>query len=187
MQEELDLHLEEAKEQMEQSIDHLRKEMTKIRAGKASPSILNGILVDYYGSPTPIGQVANISAADSKTINVQPWEKSMIAPIEQAIFGANIGITPQNNGEMIIINIPPLTEDRRKEYVKRAKAYGEDAKVSLRTSRHKALDAIKKAVKVGYPEDAGKRMEDKVQKMVNDHASKINDIVAAKEKDIMTI
>ncbi len=187
MQEELDLHLEEANEQMDNAIEHLQKDLTKIRAGKASPSILNGILVDYYGSPTPIGQVANIGVSDSRTITVQPWEKSMIGPIEQGIFAANLGVTPQNNGEMIIINIPPLTEERRKEYVKKAKAYGEDAKVSLRNSRHKVLDVIKKAVKDGYPEDSGKRLEDNVQKMVNSHADKISKIVDAKEKDIMTI
>lgn len=187
MQEELELYLEEANDQMDEAVNHLHKELAKIRAGKASPAILNGILVEYYGSPTPLAQVANVGASDSKTITVQPWEKSMIAPIEQAIFAANIGVTPQNNGEIIIINIPPLTEERRKEYVKRAKAYGEDAKVSLRNSRHKILDVIKKAVKDGYPEDSGKRLEDQVQKMVNTHAGEITKIVEAKEKDILTI
>lgn len=189
MQEEINLEevIEEADMLMDDAIQHLNKELTTIRAGKASPSILSSVMVDYYGTPTPINQVANVGASDSKTVTVQPWEKAMIAPIEQAIFAANLGVTPQNNGEMIIISIPPLTEERRKEYVKRAKAFGEDAKVSLRNSRHKVMDAIKKAVKDGYPEDAGKRQEERVQKMVNGHADQIKKIVESKEKDIMTI
>lgn len=187
MQEELDDKMEMTELEMQSAIEHLQKEMSKIRAGKASPAILGGILVDYYGSPTPLTQVANVGASDAKTLTIQPWEKSMIGPIEKAIFAANLGLTPQNNGEMIIIGIPPLTEERRKEYVKRAKESGEDAKISLRSSRHKALDEVKKAVKLGYPEDAGKRMEDQIQKMVNKYADQINQMVAAKEKDIMTI
>lgn len=179
--------IEEGKMMMDEAIEHLEKELQKIRAGKASPSMLNGIMVEYYGAPTPLSQVANITSSDSRTLNISPWEKATIGPIEQAIFAANLGLTPQNNGEMIIINIPPLTEDRRKELGKRSKALGEDAKVSLRNARHKILDFIKKSVKDGYPEDAGKRQEETVQKIVNDYADKIGKIVTAKEAEIMTI
>ncbi len=187
MEDDINFHLEEAKESMNESMDRLQRELSKIRAGKASPAMLSGIQVDYYGSATPISQVANISTSDPKTLSIQPWEKAMIGPIEQAIFAANIGLTPMNNGESIIINIPALTEERRKDMVKRSKAMGEDAKVSIRTARHKALDYIKKAVKLGYPEDEGKRREDDVQKIINSYTEKINSAIAAKEKDIMTI
>ena len=172
---------------MDESIDHLNKELNNIRAGKASPSMLSSVTVDYYGNPTPLSQVANITASDSRTLSIQPWEKSMIAPIEKAIFSANLGITPMNNGESIMINIPPLTEERRKTMVKQAKKLGEDCKVSLRTIRQKTMDFIKKEVKDGYPEDMGKRKEDEVQKTVNGYGEKVNNLIAAKEKDIMTV
>lgn len=178
---------EEAEIEMEGAVEHLQNELVKLRTGKASPSMLGGIMVDYYGSPTPLGQVSNVGTADAKTLTIQPWEKSMLAPIERAIFEANLGLTPQNDGEIIRINIPPLTEERRKEMVKRAKALGEDGKVSLRHTRHKVMDFIKKAVKDGFPEDMGKRKEDEMQKMVNNFAEKIDALVAAKDKDIMTI
>ena len=132
-------------------------------------------------------QVANVGASDGKTLTIQPWEKSIVGAIEKAIFEANLGLTPQNNGEMIIINIPPLTEERRKDFVKLAKALAEDAKVSIRNSRHKILETIKSEVKEGFPEDAGKREEENVQKRVNGYGDKINALVAAKEKDIMTV
>ncbi len=185
--EELDETIEEGQIEMEGTIEHLQRELKKIRAGKASPSMLGGVMVDYYGSPTPLNQVANVAASDGRTLTVQPWEKSMIAPIEKAIFSANLGLNPQNNGEIIIINIPALTEERRKDLVKQAKSMGEDAKVSLRSARHKMMDAIKKAVKDSYPEDAGKRREDDVQKMTNGFGDKVNNLVAGKEKDIMTV
>lgn len=172
---------------MESTLDHLKKELLKIRAGKASPEMLAGIMVDYYGSSTPLNQVANIIVSDSKTLSIQPWEKTMIAPIEKSIFEANIGLTPMNNGEMVVINIPPLTEERRRSMVKQSKTLGEDGKVSLRSARQKMMDHIKKAVKDGYPEDMGKRKEDEVQKMTNAFSEKINDLIKAKEKDIMTI
>lgn len=187
MSDSIEMGLEIAQESMDQAVEHLASELSKIRTGKASPSMLKGIKVDYYGAPTPLSQVANVGASDGKTLTIQPWEKSIIGAIEKAIFEANLGLTPQNNGEMIIINIPPLTEERRKEFAKQAKALGEDAKVSVRNSRQKILEVIKKEVKDGYPEDAGKRDEENVQKMVNGYGDKINALVAAKEKDIMTV
>ena len=173
--------------EMDRAIEHLRAELIKIRAGKASPSMLNGIMVDYYGNPTPLNQVANLGTPDSRTISIQPWEKSLLGAIERSIFEANLGLTPMNDGEFVRITIPPLTEDRRKQMVKHAKSLCEDAKVSLRSSRHKMLDFIKKEVKDGYPEDAGKRKEAEVQEMTNNHGKTIDQILEAKEKDIMTV
>ena len=187
MSELIEMGLEIAKEQMDGAVENLNKSLSKIRTGKASPSMLGGLKVDYYGAPTPLTQVANIGATDGKTLTIQPWEKSMIGAIEQSIFAANLGLTPQNNGEMIIINIPPLTEERRKQFVKQAKALGEDAKISIRNSRHKILETVKQEVKDGYPEDAGKRTEDDVQSMVNSYGDKIKALVESKEKDIMTV
>lgn len=187
MQEDVDMYIEEAKEAMEHALDHLKKELVKIRAGKASPDMLSGLVVPYYGSPTPLAQVANVSVSDSRTLVIQPWEKSMIQPIEKAIMEANMGFTPQNDGDLIRINIPPLTEERRKQMVKQVKAVGEDTKVGLRSARRDAMDGIKKAVKDGFAEDAGKRMEDDVEAMTKRYSSKIDDIVAAKEKDILTV
>jgi len=187
MQEELDMSMDIAKESMEGTIDHLQKELVKIRAGKASPAMLNGMMVEYYGSPTPMSQVANISAADSKTLVIQPWEKSMLAAIEKSVFEANLGITPLNDGEVIRLSIPPMTEQRRKDLVKTSRGHGEDAKISLRSARQKAMEAIKSAVKDGYPEDAGKKMEGDVQNMINAFSKKIDALIDVKEKDIMTI
>ncbi|MEO1513656.1 MAG: ribosome recycling factor [Bacteroidota bacterium] len=185
--EDLEEALELVQMEMEESIVYLNSELAKVRAGKASPSMLSGIMVEYYGSPTPLSQVSNVSTPDGRTISIKPWEKGIIGNIEKAIFAANLGLTPQNNGEVIIINIPALTEERRRVLVKQAKQLGEDAKVSLRSARHKGMDAIKKAVKDGYPEDAGKRKEDEVQKDTNGFGDKVNQLVAAKEKDIMTV
>jgi len=187
MPEDIDAYIANAKIYMDEALERLARELNKIRTGKASPTMLSGILVDYYGSPTPLSQVANVGAADAKTLSIQPWEKTMLGPIEQAIFAANLGLTPMNNGEIIIINIPPLTEERRKELVKQAKALGEDAKVSLRNARHKVMDHIKKEVKEGYPEDAGKRKEEEVQKIINAYADKVGNLISSKEKDILTI
>jgi len=185
--EELNQTIEKSSELMDEAMDHLARELTKIRAGKASPAMLNGIMVDYYGNPTPLSQVANISTPDSKMLSIQPWEKAMIGPIEQAIFGANLGFTPQNNGESIIINIPPTTEERRINLVKQSKALGEDAKVSLRSVRQKTMDSIKKAVKAGLSEDMGKMKEDEVEKSVKAYYEKVSNLIGAKEKEIMTI
>jgi ribosome recycling factor len=187
MAETIESTLAHGKEEMDKALEHLRAELIKIRAGKASPAMLNGILVSYYGNPTPLSQVANLGTPDSRTISIQPWEKSMLGPIEKSIFEANLGLTPMNDGEFVRITIPPLTEERRVQMVKQSKALGEDAKVSLRSSRHKMLDFIKKEVKEGYPEDAGKRKEAEVQDMVNDYGKSVEKILEAKEKDIMTV
>lgn len=187
MNEEISAQFGKATSGMDDAIDHLQRELIKVRAGKASPAMLSGINVDYYGSSTPLNQVANIIISDSRTLSIQPWEKSMIGPVEQAIFAANIGITPQNNGEMVIINVPPLTEERRKEMVKRIKSLGEDCKVSIRGIRQKTMDVIKKEVKDGYSEDQGKDREGEVQDLVNKYGEKVKQLLDAKEKDIMTI
>lgn len=183
----LEEYMKKGEEYMDNAIDHLKKELVKVRAGKASPSMLQGLMVDYYGTPTPINQVGNINAPDSRTLSIQPWDKNALQAIEKAIFEANLGITPQNDGEFVRINIPPLTEERRTQLVKQTKALGEDAKVSLRSARHKMLDFIKKEVKDGYPEDAGKRKEKEVQDLVEAKTKEIEDILDAKEKDIMTV
>ncbi len=172
---------------MTKTLEHLKADLVKIRAGKANPAILDGVKVDYYGTPTDISKVANISITDSKTLSIQPWEKSMLAPIEQSIFQANLGITPMNDGENVRISIPPLTEDRRKLLVKQAKAAGEEAKVSIRNERQKLMNFIKKEVKDGFPEDQGKTLENSVQSKVNEISGKIDNIVKAKENEVMTV
>lgn len=187
MEEDINLYLEMAEESMKDSIEHLQKELLKLRTGKASTAMFTDLLVAYYGSPTPLNQVANVNTSDARTIVIQPWEKAMLAPIEKAIFEANLGLTPQNDGELIRIMIPPLTEDRRKQLVKRAKALGEDAKVSVRNARRDAMEGIKKGVKDGYPEDAGKRREGEIQDLTDKFGKKIDAYIDAKEKDIMTI
>lgn len=176
-----------AQESMDKAIDHLNHELAQIRTGKASPSVLGGIMVAYYGSPTPLSQVANVATADARTITIQPWEKNMLGPIEKAIFESNLGMTPMNDGELIRISIPPLTEERRKELVKKAKSLGEDAKISVRNARRDAMEHIKKAVKDGFPEDAGKKLETEIQDITNNYNDKVDKLIVAKEKDIMTI
>lgn len=172
---------------MDKAIHHLKDELLKIRTGKASGAMLNGIIVDYYGTPTPLNQAANISTPDSKTISIQPWDKKLLSSIEQAIFAANLGLTPMNDGEFVRITIPPLTEDRRKELVKVAKSLGEEAKVSIRNERQKIIQTIKSEVKDGFPEDQGKRKEADVQNIVNSYGENIGKLIDAKEKDIMTV
>ena len=174
-------------ESLEHAIEHLKQELVRIRAGKASPSMISGILVNYYGSPTPLTQVASVGSADSRTITIQPWEKNMLGPIEKAIFEANLGLTPMNDGEFVRLNIPPLTEERRKDLAKQARSYGEDAKVSVRSARHKMIDFIKKEVKTGYPEDAGKRREEEVEELTKKYYGIADNLVEAKEKDIMIV
>jgi len=173
--------------EMDSTIDHLKDELLKIRAGKANPSMLKGIMVEYYGNPTDLSQVSNISTPDSRTIAIQPWEKNLLGNIEQAIFAANLGITPMNDGEFIRITIPPLTEERRKGLVKQAKGLSEDTKVSLRTTRQKMMDFIKKEVKEGYPEDAGKKMEKQIQDVTNAYGNKVDKLLEAKTEDIMKV
>jgi ribosome recycling factor len=187
MEETIESFMKKGGDLMDKAIDHLKHELIRIRTGKATASILDGIKVDYYGSPTLLSQMANITTPDSKTLSIQPWDKSVISSIEQAIFASNIGLTPMNDGENIRLSIPPLTEERRIDLVKQAKHYGEEAKVSLRNIRHKLLEFIKTEVKDGYPEDAGKRREDEVQKSVNEYGSQIDKIIEAKEKDIMSV
>lgn len=187
MQDDIDESFELANMELDSSIEYLEKELSRISTGKAHPNLVNGLLVDYYGSPTPMNQVANVSIADTRTITIQPWEKSMIGPIEKSIFEANLGVTPQNDGDLVRISIPPLTEDRRKNLVKTAKDKGEDAKISIRSARKDLMDSIKKAVKDGYPEDAGKRSEDTAQELIKSYESKVDKMIASKEKDILTI
>ena len=187
MSEMIEVLITQSKEQMDHAIDHLKKELTKIRTGKASTAMLDGLLVDYYGNETPLQQVANIGVADARTITIQPWEKDMLSKIEHSIFAANLGITPMNDGEIIRISIPPLTEERRRDLAKQAKAVGEETKVTLRHVRHKILDAIKKEVKEGYPEDIAKKKEVYIDKILHDHSDVIDKLIVAKEKDIMTV
>lgn len=187
MNEEVKLFMDEAKEQMQNALAHLENELAKIRAGRANPKILNDVLVEYYGTPTPLAQVANISVPDPRTISVQPWEKQMIGPIEKAIRNANLGLNPDNNGEVVRINIPALTEERRKELVKQSRGVGETAKVSIRNARRDAIDEFKKMMKDGLPEDVAKDAEAEVQKITDNYTKKVEDILAVKEKDIMTI
>ena len=185
--EEIEFILDSTRESMDKSIKHLEVAFSKIRAGKASPQMLDNVSIDYYGVMTPLNQSSNINTPDAKTISVQPWDKSMLAPIEMAIFEANLGFTPMNDGEMIRITIPPLTEERRKELVKMAEATGEDTKVSMRSARQKAMDTVKSAVKNGYPEDAGKKIEGDIQNVINASTKKVDEVVSAKEGDIMTV
>lgn len=187
MNEEVKLYMDDAKEQMQNAISHLENELSKIRAGKANPKILNDVLVDYYGTPTPLSQVANITVPDPRTIAIQPWERQMIAPIERAIMNANLGFNPDNNGEVVRINVPPLTEERRRDLVKQSRTTGEIAKVSLRNARRDAIDAFKKMVKDGLPEDMAKDAEGEVQKITDGFNKKVDEILTGKEKDIMTI
>lgn len=172
---------------MENTIKHLEVELTKIRAGKASPSMLDGIFVDYYGTTTPLNQVSNVNTPDPKSILVQPWEKAMLEPIEKAILAANIGLTPMNNGEIIRITVPALTEERRLELVKQVKNEGENAKISLRNSRKWANDELKRMQKEGLSEDLEKDAEAEVQKLTDGFTEKIDAILESKETDIMKI
>lgn len=179
--------IEECKFEMSAAIEHLESELTKIRAGRANPSMLEGVMVDYYGSHVPIGQVANVSTTDARTIKIQPWEKNMLNPISDAIMNSNLSLNPQNNGEVLIISVPPLTEERRKELSKKAKNEGENSKVSIRNHRRDANEAVKKLLKDGLPEDEGKDAEAKIQDLTNSFIVKVDQLVEAKEKDIMTV
>ncbi|PID93214.1 MAG: ribosome recycling factor [Bacteroidetes bacterium] len=187
MNEEVQLVYEMCKERMEKALEHLDNELMRIRAGKANVHILDGVMVDYYGSPTPLNQVSNISTPDAKTIMIQPWEKSMIDPIEKALMNSNVGITPVNNGEVVRLAIPPLTEERRRELVKQVKSEGENARVSIRSSRRDANEEYKQMQKDGLSEDEAKKAEEKIQKLTDDFSEKIDKVVEAKETDIMTI
>ncbi|WP_136667814.1 ribosome recycling factor [Flavobacterium sp. H122] len=187
MTEEINFILDSTKESMEGSIAHLEKEFLNIRAGKATPQMLGGVFVDYYGSQTPLSQVANINVPDARTITVTPWEKTMLHPIEKAIMIANIGFNPMNNGDNIIISVPPLTEERRKELVKQAKSEAEDAKIGIRNARKDANTDIKKLEKDGTSEDICKTAEENVQKLTDNFIKKIEEHLAVKEAEIMKV
>lgn len=187
MTEELNMIYDEFKSSNEKSISHFELELTKIRAGKATPAMLQSVMVDYYGSPTPIQQVANVGVMDARTLTVQPWEKEMLGPLMKGIINANLGFAPQDNGEMLIISIPPLTEERRRELAKRAKAEAENAKVSIRSHRKDALDMIKGLKDEGLSEDMQKDAEGRVQTITDKFTTKVDELLVLKEKDIMTI
>lgn len=185
--EELEMVMDDAESSMKKAINHLEAELTKIRAGKANPSMLDGINVEYYGSPTPINQVANVSALDAKTISIQPWEKNMLGPIEKAILQANIGITPQNDGNQVRLFLPPLTEERRKELFKKASAEGEHTKVAVRNIRRDAIEHIKRLQKDGLSEDICKDSEKEVQDVTDKFIALVDKHLAAKEKEMMSV
>jgi ribosome recycling factor len=187
MNEEVQMVYEMTKEHMEKALEHLDNELNRIRAGKANVRILDGIMVDYYGTPTPLNQVSNISTPDAKTIMVQPWEKTMIDPIEKALMISNVGITPSNNGDVIRLTIPQLTEERRRDLVKQVKSEGENARVSVRNARREANDEYKSMQKDGLSEDETKSAEDNIQKLTDEFTEKVEKIVDSKDKDIMTI
>jgi len=187
MTEELTMIYDDFKVSNNKTLSHLESELTKIRAGKASPAMLGGVMVDYYGSLTPIQQVANINTSDARTILIQPWEKPMLNEIARGIINANLGLNPQNNGEQLIITVPPLTEERRRELVKRAKGEAEHAKVGVRNNRKDAIDMIKDLKNDGLSEDLAKNAEEEVQKITNGAIKKIDELVDIKEKDIMTV
>ena len=187
MTEDIQFTIEEAKEKMQNSTEHLQNDLLKMRAGKADVNILNGIYVDYYGTNTPLNQVSNISTPDAKTVAIRPWEKKMIDPIEKAIMAANLSITPVNDGELIRINIPPLTEERRKDLVKQIKNEGENTKISIRNARRDANETLKKIQKEGAEEDSVKKGEKKIQELTDEFSKKIDDILESKEKEVMTV
>ena len=184
--EEINFILETTKEEMENAILHLEKQFVNIRAGKASPSMLGSVMVDYYGSQTPLNQVSNVNTPDGRTISVQPWEKGMLQEIERAIMAANLGFNPMNNGESIIINVPPLTEERREQLAKQAKSEAEEAKVGVRNHRKEALHELKK-LEDDISEDALSNSEIDVQELTDKYINKIDEVFAVKEKEIMTV
>ncbi|TDW99407.1 ribosome recycling factor [Dinghuibacter silviterrae] len=187
MSDDVALILDDTQETMQKGIGHLESELTKIRAGKANPQMLEGITVDYYGASTPIGQVANVTVIDARTIGIQPWEKNMLQPIERSIIAANIGINPQNDGVLIRLFLPPLTEERRRELVKRVNGEGEQSKVAIRNIRREAIEQIKKLQKDGLSEDVAKDAEKNIQDLTDRYISLIDKHLAAKEKEIMTV
>lgn len=187
MSDTLDGIVTDASQLMKKAISHLETELSKIRAGKANPMIIDGIFVEYYGNPTPLNQVANITVPDARTLAIQPWEKQMMGPIEKAIIASNIGLNPQNDGIMIRLFLPPLTEERRKELVKRVNNEGEHAKVSIRNIRRDAIEAVKKEQKNGLSEDIAKDTENHIQGVTDKHIALVDQHCKDKEKEIMTI
>ena len=187
MTEELTMIYDEFKEANQKSLVHLENELIKIRAGKASPAMLNSVMIESYGSMTPLHQVANVNTTDARTIIVQPWEKPLLNDIAKGIINANLGLNPQNNGEQLIIAVPPLTEERRRDLVKRAKSEAENAKIGIRNNRKDAIDMIKDLKTEGLSEDLSKDAEEEVQKITNAYIKKVDELLELKEKDIMTI
>ncbi len=176
-----------AKSTMQKAYDHLEKELMGIRAGKASPSMLDGVSVDYYGTKTPVSQLANVTASDARTLTIQPWDKASLPEIEKAIFASNMGLTPQNDGEIIRLNIPPLTTERRKQLAKQIKAEGEHAKVGIRNARKSCNDQIKALNKDGLSDDLCKDGEAEIQNITNNFGKKVDQLIAAKENEVMTL
>lgn len=187
MSEELELIKLDTESTMRKAISHLEAELVKIRAGKANPNMLDGIVAEYYGSPTPLAQIANITALDARTISVQPWEKNMLQPIERAIINSNLGLNPQNDGNYIRLFLPPLTEERRRELVKRCGGEGENGKISIRNIRRDAIEQIKKLQKDGLSEDEAKDAEAEMQELTNKFISLVEKHLEAKEKEIMSV
>ncbi|HVV02895.1 MAG TPA: ribosome recycling factor [Puia sp.] len=187
MSDDVTLILEDAQESMQKALNHLETELIKIRAGKASPQMLDGLTVDYYGSPTPLNQVGNVSVMDARTLTIQPWEKNMLQPIERAIINANLGVTPQNDGNIIRLFMPPLTEERRKEFVKRSNGEGEQSKVAVRSIRRDAIEHIKKLQKDGLSEDEAKDAEKRMQDLTDKYIALVDKHLVTKEKEIMSV
>jgi ribosome recycling factor len=187
MSDDLELILEETRDSMKKALNHLESELVKIRAGKASPQMLEGLTVDYYGSPTLLNQVGNVSVMDARTLTIQPWEKNMLQPIERAIINANLGVTPQNDGNIIRLFMPPLTEERRREFVKRAGGEGEQSRVAIRSIRREAIEQIKKLQKDGLSEDEAKDAEKEIQDITDKNISLVDKHLVTKEKEIMSV
>lgn len=187
MIEDLNMIYDDLKGSDQKSLDHLATELLKIRAGKASPMMLQGVMVDYYGSPTPLQQVANINTMDARTLSIQPWEKAMLTECMRGIINSNLGFAPQNNGETLLISIPPMTEERRRDLVKQAKAEGEHAKVGIRNNRKDALDMVKSLKDDGLSEDLMKDAEVQIQTITNSYSTRVDGLIDEKEKEIMTI
>ncbi|MGI9191469.1 MAG: ribosome recycling factor [Chitinophagaceae bacterium] len=187
MSEAKDTLLKQTGDNMNKAIAHFESEILKIRAGKATPQMLDGLTVEYYGSPTPIAQVANITAVDARTLTIQPWEKNMIGPIERSILQANLGVTPQNDGIIIKLFLPPLTEERRKEFVKKVMGEGEQAKIAIRNIRRDSMETVKKMQKDGLSEDEVKDLETRIQGLTDKKIVEIDGHTAAKEKELMTV
>ena len=185
--EEVQMFIDEANENMEHAMEHLSQALSKIRAGKAMPSMLDGLMVDYYGSATPLNQVSSITSPDARTLMIKPWEKTIITEIEKAIINSDLGFNPQNDGEQVIINVPALTEERRIDLVKMVKHEGENGKISIRNARHEALSAIKALKNDGVSEDAIKNGEIDVQEVTKKHSERVDDLIKVKEQEIMTI
>jgi len=187
MSDDVTLILEDAQDTMQKALNHLETELIKIRAGKASPQMLEGLTVDYYGSPTPLNQVGNVSVMDARTLTIQPWEKNMLQPIERSIIAANLGVTPQNDGNIIRLFMPPLTEERRKEFVKKAYGEGEQSRVAIRSIRRDAIEQIKKLQKDGLSEDEAKDAEKSMQDLTDKFITLVDKHLSSKEKEIMSV